>query len=317
MNMPELLQREFIYFWYYFSAQFSQIAGYWVLGMVLGSLISVFGKERIHSMFHAIQKKDLGILGLIPASLIGIASPLCMYGTIPISASFAEKGMEEDLLAAFMMSSILLNPQLLFYSAALGKAALTIRFISCFLCGITAGLLVRFFFKDRNFFNFARFKEGVVREEFSHKPTLTAMNRDTDPNLFLRFLKNLLRNFKVTGPAFLIGVALSALFQRYVPAEAIASLFGKNRGFGLLMAATVGVPLYVCGGGTIPLLLAWLGSGMSLGSASAFMITGPAMKITNISAVKVILGVKDFCFYIAFSVLFAFLTGFLIDFLTR
>jgi len=304
----EILKRELIYFWYYFSIQFSQIVGYWVFGMILGSLISVFGKEKIHSMFAAMQGKDLGLLGIIPASLIGIASPLCMYGTIPISASFAEKGMEEDWLAAFMMSSILLNPQLLFYSAALGKAALAIRFVSCFLCGVTAGLLVRFFFKNRKFFNFTRFIEAGLGE---------TKNRDTDPNIFLRFLKNLLRNLKATGPAFLIGVALSALFQRFVPPEAMAALFGKNRGFGLLMAATVGVPLYVCGGGTIPLLISWMESGMSLGSASAFMITGPAMKITNIGAVKIILKMKDFCLYIAFSVLFALLTGFLIDFLSH
>jgi uncharacterized protein len=300
----EILRREFIYFWYYFSIQFSQIAGYWVFGMILGSLISVFGKEKIHSMFAAMQGKDLGLLGIIPASLIGIASPLCMYGTIPISASFAEKGMEEDWLTAFMMSSILLNPQLLFYSAALGKAALAIRFASCFLCGVTAGLLVRFFFKTRKLFDFSKFTETGLGE---------TRNRDTDPNLFLRFLKNLLRNLKATGPAFLIGVALSALFQRFVPPEAMAALFGRHRGFGLLMAATVGVPLYVCGGGTIPLLISWMESGMSLGSASAFMITGPAMKITNIGAVKIIMKMKDFCLYIAFSVLFALLTGFLID----
>jgi uncharacterized membrane protein YraQ (UPF0718 family) len=224
-----------------------------------------------------------------------------MYGTIPISASFAEKGMEEDWLASFMMSSILLNPQLLFYSAALGKTALIIRFVSCFLCGITAGLLVRFFFRKRNFFTFKGFGETV--------------SRDTDPNLFLRFLKNLWRNVKATGPAFFLGVALSAVFQRYVPGEAMAALFGRHRGFGLLMAATVGVPLYVCGGGTIPLLITWMESGMSLGSASAFMITGPAMKITNLGAVKIILGLKDFIIYILFSVLFALLTGFLVDFM--
>jgi len=297
--MTEILVREIIYFWHYFSIQFSQIAGYWALGMIIGSLISVFGKEKIHAMFAAMQGKDLGLLGIIPASLIGIASPLCMYGTIPISASFAEKGMEEDWLAAFMMSSILLNPQLLFYSAALGKAALIIRFVLCFLCGITAGLLIRFFFKGKNFFNFSGFGESA--------------SRDIDPNLFLRFLKNLARNIKATGPAFLIGITLSALFQQYVPEEAVAALFGKHHGFGLLMAATVGVPLYVCGGGTIPLLITWMQSGMSLGSASAFMITGPAMKITNLGAVKIVLGVKNFALYIAFAVLFALCMGFLID----
>jgi len=250
-------------------------------------------------MFAAMRERDLGLLGLIPASLIGIVSPLCMYGTIPIAASFAEKGMEEDWLAAFMMGSILLNPQLIFYSVALGKAAVIIRFASCFLCGITAGLLIHFFFKGRKFFNFSGFGESE--------------NRDTDPRLPVRFLKNLWRNVKATGPAFLIGLSLAALFQRYIPAEFMAALFGKHRGFGLLMAASVGVPLYVCGGGTIPLLMSWMQQGMSLGSASAFMITGPAMKITNLGAVKIILGIKDFAVYIAFSVLFALFTGFLID----
>ncbi|MDR2370796.1 MAG: permease [Treponema sp.] len=299
--MAEIVARELIYFWYYFDVQFRQIAGYWVLGMALGSLVSVFGKEKIHGLFTALQGKKLGVLGVIPASFIGIASPLCMYGAIPVAASFAAKGMGEDWLSAFMMSSILLNPQLLFYSAALGPAALVIRFASCFVCGIAAGLAVRIFFSKRKFFNFAGFTAPA--------------NRDTDPNPFLRFLKNFGRNVKAAALYFLAGVILSALFQRYVPADVTASLFGKgNRGFGLLMAATVGVPLYMCGGGTIPLLTGWLRNGMSMGSAAAFMITGPATKITNLGAVKIVLGLRNFIFYFAFTVLFALLSGFLVDY---
>ena len=90
-------------------------------------------------------------------------------------------------------------------------------------------------------------------------------------------------------------------------------VFGGHQAFGVLMAATVGVPLYVCGGGTIPLLQQWLASGMSMGSAAAFMITGPATKITNLGALKIVLGAKRFALYILFSVAFAFLTGLLID----
>ncbi|MDR1863642.1 MAG: permease [Treponema sp.] len=298
--MTELLTREATYLWYYFSIQFHQIAGYWILGMILGSLISVFGKEKIHQMFAALQGKKLGAFGVVPASIIGIISPLCMYGTIPIAASFADKGMEEDWLAAFMMSSILLNPQLFFYSAALGPAALAIRFVSCFLCGISAGLAVRFFFTKRKYFNFSGFTQGA--------------SRDIEANLFLRFLKNLGRNIKATGPWFLLGVLLSALFQRYVPPDAMAALFGRRRGFGLLMAATVGVPLYVCGGGAIPLLLGWMETGMTMGSASAFMITGPAAKITNLGALKIVLGIKNFILYIAFAAVFALFTGFVVDY---
>lgn len=258
--MLPILRRELIYFWYYFSVQLEQIFPYWVLGMVLGSAISVFAKDSIHKLFRSIQGKRLGALGVIPASALGIASPLCMYGTIPIAVSFSESGMEHDWLAAFMMSSILLNPQLIFYSMALGPKS-----------------------------------------------------RDTDPNPLVRLLKNLGRNLKATGPMFLLGVVLSALFQRYVPSDTMARLFGENEGFGVLMAATIGVPLYACGGGTIPLLQAWLMDGMSAGSAAAFMITGPATKITNLGAVKIVLGAKRFALYLAFTVMFALATGWIVN----
>ena len=293
--MIDILRREAVYLWYYFSVQLEQIFQYWGLGMVLGSLVSVFLKEHIHRAFRSMGEKRLGTMGIVVASALGIASPLCMYGTIPIAASFSKSGMRDDWLAAFMMSSILLNPQLIIYSAALGVPALTVRMLSCFLCGIFAGGLLRIFYRNQPFFNFHGFEEPV--------------SRDTDSNLLLRFLKNLGRNVKATGWYFLAGIALSALFQRYVPTDVMTGLFGGNEAFGVLMAATVGVPLYACGGGTIPLLQAWLMDGMSLGSAAAFMITGPATKITNLGALKIVLGIKHFVLYLLFVMVFSFVTG--------
>lgn len=299
--MAEILHREFVYLWYYTTVLLQQTAPWWLTGMVIGTFVSVLGKEKISLLFIHLRGKKLGLTGIIPACLLGIASPLCMYGTIPIAASFSEKGMRDDWLAAFMMSSILLNPQLLIYSASLGTTALVIRFVSCFFCGIAAGLLVHFFYKGKSFFNFSGFTEKK--------------SRDTDPNIFVRLIKNFGRNIKATGLYFMIGILLAAAFQRYVPPDAFASLFGSQRGFGVLMAAAMGVPLYACGGGTIPLLRSWLLSGMSMGAAAAFMITGPATKITNLGAVKIVLGIKNFILYLLFAILFAAVTGLIINFI--
>lgn len=164
-----------------------------------------------------------------------------------------------------------------------------------------AGVPVRVFFRDRPFFNFSGFR--------------ARQSRDTDPNLLLRFIKNVGRNLRATAPWFAAGVALTALYQRYVPGELAVRLFGKNEGFGVLMAATIGVPMYMCGGGTIPLLLDWLMNGMSMGSAAAFMLTGPATKLTNLGAVKIVLGVKHFLLYILYVTAFALATGAVIDLL--
>jgi uncharacterized membrane protein YraQ (UPF0718 family) len=70
----------------------------------------------------------------------------------------------------------------------------------------------------------------------------------------------------------------------------------------------------MCGGGTIPLLQQWLTSGMTMGSAAAFMITGPATKITNLGAVKIVLGAKHFLFYLVFTMLFALASGLAINY---
>lgn len=299
--MFEVIRREFIYVGYYFLVQLRQIFLYWLIGMIIGSLISVFFKDKIHNAMRRMKGDGSSIIGIIIASILGVASPLCMYGTIPIAASFSRGGIRDEWLASFMMSSILLNPQLIIYSAALGVKVLVIRIVTCFLCGIVAGLVVRFFFRKKNFFRFESFDEPK--------------NRDTDPNIFKRLIKNMGRNVKATGLYFLIGIFLSAIFQRYVPQEAVTFMFGGNEAWGVLMASTVGVPLYVCGGGTIPILKTWLASGMSLGSAAAFMITGPATKITNLGALKVVLGIKHFLFYWAFIIVYACVTGILINIL--
>lgn len=218
--MIDVLHREFVYLWYYFDVQLRQIFWYWVFGIVLGSCMSVFLKDRIHGGLRAMSQSRMGMIGVVPASLLGIASPLCMYGTIPLAASFSKSGMRDEWLASFMMCSILLNPQLIVYSTALGPTALAVRIISCFLCGILAGVLIRLLGKGRPFFNFSGFEEQK--------------SRDTHPNPIIRLVQNIGRNVKVTGPS---------------------------------------------------------------------------TKITNLGALKIVLGLKHFLFYLVFVMAFSFATG--------
>lgn len=102
--MLDILQREAIYLWYYFDIQFRQIFGYWVLGIVIGSVISVFAKDKIHGLFEKMNGKKWGVFGVIPTSLLGIASPLCMYGTIPLLLEWLADGMSLGNAAAFMIT---------------------------------------------------------------------------------------------------------------------------------------------------------------------------------------------------------------------
>lgn len=109
-------------------------------------------------IFSAVRREFVYISYYFMIQLRQIASPLCMYGTIPIAASFSRHGMRHDWLAAFMMSSILLNPQLLLYSTALGGTAMAVRLVSCTLCGIAAGIGVYVAYGNKPFFDFTGFE---------------------------------------------------------------------------------------------------------------------------------------------------------------
>jgi hypothetical protein len=279
--------------------QFGRIVPYWIAGVAIGSLIQVFFSPRMAQAASRIGRGRLGLQKTALAAGLGAASPICMYGTVPLIASLARKGVPQHLLAAFMASSVLINPNLFVFSLALGAPLAVIRLIACLVLGIAAGLLVRIFFRDRPLFDLTRFPEEKSRS--AGAPTA----RD--------LLTSLHRGILTTAPYLLAGILLTALFDRWFPRDWMDWAFTRNRGLGVVIAASLGVPVYVCGGGTIPLLMAWRGAGMSPGSALGFMISGPATKLTNLGAAKIILGTRNLLLYVAFNISFAIASGLLLD----
>jgi len=276
--------------------QFQQIGPYWAAGLAAGSLVSVFLSERIAGKMARLAAGRFWLAPLGAAAFLGLVSPLCMYGTVPIIAALGKKGVPQHLLAAFMISSILLNPNILFFSFALGVGVALARLGLSFFSGVLAGALVLLLFRDRALFAIERFAapEGARKKAF---------------------FRDLLKAFRITAPYLLFGITLAAWFERYVPPDLVAGMFGARRGLGVLFATTVSIPLYVCGGGTIPLIRAWMQAGMGTGDAMAFMLAGPTVKINNLSAVKMIFGAKHFALYLAYNLAFAMIAGWAIEFI--
>lgn len=290
---------EVIVLWNWIVFQFKQIFPYWIAGVFIGSVLSVFAAEKISGRVGKISSGRYGLVVPFFAAVLGAASPICMYGTVPLAASLGKKGVPQYVLATFMVSSILINPNLFVFSFVLGAPVALGRLFFSIAAGIVAGLLVKLFFKQENLFNFEGFQEKKKCAQGENKIKV--------------FLNDLNRGIIKTAPYFLVGIVLAALFERYIPKSLITGLFGSNKGLGVLFATLFGIPIYVCGGGTVPLIKAWMEAGMSSGSAMAFMMIGPATKLTNLTAVKIILGIRNFVLYIAFNVVFAIAAGFLTD----
>jgi uncharacterized protein len=278
--------------------QFARISPYWISGILVGSLVSVFFSSGISAAVLRVGGARFALPKSVLAAVLGAASPVCMYGTIPLIASLSRGGAPQYILASFMVGSILINPNLFAFSFALGAPIALLRLGVCLAAGTVAGLAVRFFFRDRVLFDLGAFED--CRKERS-RPTA----RD--------YAASVGRGFYKTAPYFIGGIVLTALFDQYFPREWAATSLGPRSGLGPVIAASVGVPAYLCGGGTIPLLQAALEMGMSPGSAIAFMVSGPATKLTNLGAVKILLGTRNFLLYVAFNLVFAIVSGLAID----
>jgi uncharacterized membrane protein YraQ (UPF0718 family) len=202
-----------------------------------------------------------------------------------------------------MVSSILINPNLFAFSFALGAPMAFLRLGACLLAGIVAGIAARAFFGEREIFSLSAFEEG--RDSGGREKSLGDRRREFGASIW--------RGFYKTAPYFLAGILLTAAFERYFPKEWAAESLGPAKGFGPVIAASIGVPLYLCGGGTIPLIAAALAMGMSPGSALAFMLSGPATKLTNLGAVKILLGKRNFALYLAYNLAFATAAGLAAD----
>ena len=83
----------------------------------------------------------------------------------------------------------------------------------------------------------------------------------------------------------------------------------------MLVMLVVGIPLYVCATGSIPIAASLILKGMSPGAGLVFLIAGPATNTVTISTVWKTLGKRTLALYLGSIVVISLLLGYLLDLL--
>jgi uncharacterized protein len=210
------------------------------------------------------------------AAVLGMVSPLCTYGTVPLVLQLLRAGVPVAPLATFLSASSLMNPQLLLLTwGGLGPKMAVARVAAVFAFGIVLGTSVHLLPVRLSV-------QTAVREEHDHpaKPR---------PRFeWKSFAMSAGKTLEFVGFYLLLGVLLGAAVEVLVPGRWILAIFGSGGWYQLLLAALLGVPLYACGGGTIPLVRGFMEQGMAGGAVLAFLIAGPATRIPPLMALATI-----------------------------
>jgi uncharacterized membrane protein YraQ (UPF0718 family) len=135
------------------------------------------------------------------------------------------------------------------------------------------------------------------------------LERKPKPFTVKSYAKGVWDSLVYFGFYIVIGILLGAAVEVLVPSDWIAAVFKPGQWFSVLVASLMGIPLYACGGGAIPLLQAFISQGMSKGAALGFMIVGPATRITPLMSLGSIMKPFVIVLYVVFLVLFALCLG--------
>lgn len=231
------------------------------------------------------------------AALVGMVSPLCTYGTVPLVLQLLRAGVPLAPLATFLSASSLMNPQLLVITwGGLGVTMALSRVAAVFALGLLLGGLVHLLP--------ARLAvHADVRDEHLRpgKPLPVFSPRG--------FVHDSWKMFEFVGFYVLLGVIAGAAIEVLVPGRWIMAVFGAGGWYQLLLAALLGVPLYACGGGTIPLVRSLMDQGMAGGAVLAFLIAGPATRIPPLMALATIVRPLIVAGYVVFLILYSVLAG--------
>ena len=276
-----------------------EMAPYILLGMVIAGIMHVFmGRDFVRRQFGR-----GGIWSIIKATLLGVPLPVCSCGVIPLADSLRRDGAHRSSVLAFLVSTPTTGvDSILATYALLGPLYAIFRPIAALVVGITLGLSDYFLAgKDESM--------PPAPEPCIH----CGKEHHHDRTRFKEFINHTF----VTIPAdlakwLIIGVVAGGAITVAIPADIFAHYLGFPWDF--LAAIGIGIPLYVCATGSIPIAAALIAKGMSPGAALAFLIAGPATNTVTMAFVRAKLGKRSFYIYLANIIIVAFLSGLIFNY---
>lgn len=228
-----------------------------------------------------IRKKlsGAGIFGNIIAAGFGALTPFCACSTIPMTVGFLNAGVPFGSAISFLIASPLLNPIILgMLGAMVGIKAMAAYFVIAFSCSVLFGVLLE--------------RIGAQRyvKNVRLKPATCCAGGEVVDKRSLPFRGKVKAAFAGAWGSLrpimgylLIGVALGAGIYGYMPQDFVMKIAGPDNPFAIPVAAVLGIPLYIRAETAIPIGLALMGKGMSIGAVIALIIGGAGMAIPEMT----------------------------------
>lgn len=303
------------------------MAPYIIAGILVAAVLNTF--VPLHKPAKLLQKKRWWMLPV--SGLLGIVSPACTYGTVPLFVEMIKNGAPMAPAATFLVASSLVNPQIFALTAgALGMRVAVAQALASLVFAIGVGMIVGHFTRKGVDIEGSELRAARKAEEkhpdmhgHHHKHDMHSGDNNHDKHRakhhMMRKLPwprrlgiNILDLTEFIGFYFVLGAVVAMLAAQFIPSGFVIAALGQGKWWAVPFAAVVSIPTYICGGGTIPFLKQAQTMGMSMGAVLAFLIAGPATRVTALTALAVIFKKRAVLIYVILLLAFAVVLGMLL-----
>lgn len=247
-----------------------------------------------------------GVGSVIKAALFGIPLPLCSCGVIPTAISLRRQGASKGATLSFLISTPTTGvDSILATYSLLGPLFAIYRVVSSFLAGVFSGLLGNF-----------SLKETPEPLDVASTCNLCDVNEPHFHNILekIKFMFHyaFVELLEGIGKWLLLGILIGGVITYLIPQEFIENYLG----FGwqaMIVMLLVGIPIYVCATGSIPIVAALIFKGMSPGAGMVFLLAGPATNAVTITVLAKELGKKAAALYLISISITSILLGMLLN----
>ncbi|MCA9771143.1 MAG: SO_0444 family Cu/Zn efflux transporter [Myxococcales bacterium] len=312
-------------------------------GMAVAALLHEYLKPELIARYTG----ERSIRSVVMATLLGAPLPLCSCGVVPTVVALKKKGARRESLISFLISTPETGVDSIAISyALLGPVMAVVRPLTAIVTSIVAGAALMVSSDDREVelddAEMERLLKESQEDDHDHAhghgdahgapdagdaccdhdaPPLTPPAARGRFGAFFASLKGdpSTRLGRIVGFAakdlldditfwLLLGVLIAGLLTTVLPANFLGEYLGSGL-FSMLVAAGLGLPLYMCASASTPMAAAFVAKGLNPGAALVFLLTGPATNAATITIISRFFGSRFVKIYVLSILVVGLLAG--------
>ena len=278
-----------------------------IISIVMGIVNAWFPVDRLRNFLTS--RKLYGMQYLF-ASLFGAITPFCSCSSIPLFIGFVKGGIPLGVTFSFLITSPLVNEvAVAMFAGTFGWKITSVYVVSGIGLGMIGGYVLGKMKLEKN--------RSPWVQQMQHTNNISQDEIETSQASLIQRLPQITKEaFDIVRRVLLyviIGIGIGAAIHGYVPQGFFEAYLSGEHWYAVPLAVLLAVPMYANAAGIVPVVQVFVGKGVALGTALAFMMSVVGLSLPEAAMLKKVMNIKLIGIFFGTIALFIIMLGWLFN----